>query len=156
MKPKPRPWDSSTFFPSLEHKFGADVTGVARALHDWACDRCGVEWPPGATYGGFVPHVEVAQKKMKLFKADIDGQIQWYSGTATYFLNEPPFCAPQKTAEFANRLKALGISIPLSQFKGKGPRTALRALAPEAVLGGFLETLDWVVESITGSRKPDP
>ncbi len=103
-----------------------------------------------------MPHLEVAQKRTKLFKADIGGQIQWYSRTSTYFLNEPPFCSPENTAEFISRLKALGILIPLSQFKGKGPRTILRDLEPESVLEGFLETLDWVLESITGSRKPGP
>ena len=74
----------------------------------------------------------------------------WTYGTVELqfqHMRRPPFAEEGKRKELANRLSAIGVSIPDEALK-KRPTFGLRLLLEPGHLDKFLEAFDWVLSEI--------
>jgi len=141
-----RQWDEPSFFRELEAQHGADVTGVARRLLEWAvANVTRVWWGKGKRSGSFVPILNYNGQDHQLMAVWTNGGVEIYFQWYQY---KPPFDSEERRQELLSRLNAIeGVALP-DDCITRRPGIPLAVLADETRLEQFLELFDWVVQEI--------
>ena len=138
-------WDEASFFAECEKLNGAAVTGVARAIFDWARTNGQVWFGSGAQSGSFGLTIPVADSKRYLFAVYTYGTIEVYF---QWLKNCLPF-DPHKRQEFLDRLNSVpGINLRADSISRR-PAIKLVALGQPDSLSRFIRALEWAVAEIS-------
>ncbi len=141
---EPRQWDESLFFSELSRRRGELETAVAQRLLNWAKDHgLSVWWGQGKKDGSFFPSYKNRLGQHFLFSVWTYGSVE----LQFQHMKIPPFAEEIKRKELAQRLSAIGVSIPEEALK-KRPTFGLNLLLEPVELGAFLESFDWVLSEI--------
>src|SRR4029077_7038656 len=100
-------------------------------------------WGEGMKDGSFFPMYDNEFGKNFLFSV-------WTYGTVELqfqHMKRPPFSDVEKRKELAQRLSAIGLSIP-DEALNRRPTFGLSLLSQPPALAMFLETFDWVLSEI--------
>jgi len=119
-----RQWDKATFFVDLIHRRGEQEAAVARRLLEWA-NKHGLRiwWGQGKKDGSFFPMYDNKFGKNFLFSVWTYGSVE----LQFQHMKTPPFAEEGKREELAQRLSAIGLSIPEEALK-KRPTFGLSLL----------------------------
>jgi len=139
-----RQWDKATFFVDLIHRRGEQEAAVARRLLEWA-NKHGLRiwWGQGKKDGSFFPMYDNKFGKNFLFSVWTYGSVE----LQFQHMKTPPFAEEGKREELAQRLSAIGLSIPEEALK-KRPTFGLSLLLEPGRLDRFLEAFDWMLSEI--------
>jgi len=136
--------DKATFFVDLIHRRGEQEAAVARRLLEWA-NKHGLRiwWGQGKKDGSFFPMYDNKFGKNFLFSVWTYGSVE----LQFQHMKTPPFAEEGKREELAQRLSAIGLSIPEEALK-KRPTFGLSLLLEPGRLDRFLEAFDWMLSEI--------
>ena len=139
-----RQWDEASFFLDLSQRRGEQEAGVARRLLEWA-NKHGLRvwWGQGKKDGSFFPMYDNKFGKNFLFSVWTYGSVE----LQFQHMKTPPFAEEGERKKLAQRLSAIGLSIPEEALK-KRPTFGLSLLKEPAALAKFLEAFDWVLSEI--------
>jgi len=139
-----RQWDEASFFLDLSQRRGEQEAGVARRLLEWA-NKHGLRvwWGQGKKDGSFLPMYDNKFGKNFLFSVWTYGSVE----LQFQHMKTPPFAGEGERKKIAQRLSAIGLSIPEEALK-KRPTFGLSLLKEPAALAKFLEAFDWVLSEI--------
>lgn len=141
-----RDWDEPSWFAELERKHDEASVAVARRIFAWARER-GLRFAfgRGRSDGSAFPVLERS------------GQNVWpialWTGPATVELQlqslaqRPPFDNPGLREQLRARLEETGLMIPAERLD-KRPTFKLSLLAEDALLAGFFDAVDWMLEQL--------
>jgi len=137
-------WDEASFFDALRKRRGEQETTVARKLLEWA-NKHGLRiwWGQGKQDGSFFPMYDNKFGKNFLFSAWTYGSVE----IQFQHMVRPPFDNEQKRKELAQRLSAIGLTIPEDALRRR-PTFHLSLLLEPGRLDGFLEAFDWMLSEI--------
>jgi hypothetical protein len=139
-----RQWDESSFFSALTQRQGEREAAVARQVLEWARDHgLSIWWGQGRIDGSFFPSYWSSFGQHLLFSVWTYGSVELLFQQ----MKRPPFAEESKRKELAERLLAIGVSIPEEALK-KRPKFGLKLLLEPGNLVAFLEVLDWVLSEI--------
>ena len=139
-----RQWDELSFFSDLSQRRGEQEAAIARRLLDWANEHgLRIWWGQGKKDGSFFPSYFNKFGQHLLFSVWTYGSVE----LQFQHMKRPPFAERGKRKELAQRLSAIGVSIPEEALK-KRPTFGLSVLTESAALAKFLETFDWVLSEI--------
>ena len=119
-----RQWDEASFFLDLSQRRGEQEAAVARRLLEWA-NKHGLRvwWGQGKKDGSFFPMYDNKFGKNFLFSVWTYGSVE----LQFQHMKTPPFAEEGKRKELAQRLSAIGVSIPEEALK-KRPTFGLSLL----------------------------
>ncbi len=139
-----RQWDELSFFLDLSQRRGEQEAAVARRLLDWA-NKHGLRiwWGRGKKDGSFFPMYDNRFGKNFLFCVWTYGSVE----IQFQHMKAPPLAERVKRKELAQRLSAIGLSIPEEALK-KRPTFSLSVLLEPGHLNSFVGAFDWVVSEI--------
>ena len=139
-----RQWDESSFFSELSQRRGEKEATVARRLLEWA-NKHGLRiwWGQGKKDGSFFPSYISRFGQHLLFSVWTYGNVE----LQFQHMKRPPFAEEWKRRELAQRLSAIGVSIPDEALKRR-PTFGLSLLLEPGHLDKFLETFDWMLSEI--------
>lgn len=139
-----RQWDEASFFLDLTQRRGEQEAAVARRLLEWA-NKHGLRawWGQGKKDGSFFPMYDNKFGKNFLFSVWTYGIVE----LQFQHMKTPPFDEEGERKKLAQRLSAIGLSIPEEALK-KRPTFGLSLLKEPAALAKFLEAFDWVLSEI--------
>jgi hypothetical protein len=141
---EPRQWDEGSFFSDLSQRRSEHEAAVARRLLNWAQDQgLRVWWGQGKKDGSFFPSYISRFGQHLLFSVWTYGSVE----IQFQHMKKPPFADEANRKELAQRLSAIGVSIP-EEALARRPAFGLRLLFEPDRLGNFLEVFDWVVSEI--------
>ena len=106
---EPRQWDESSFFLELSQRRSEQEAAVARRLLDWAKKHgLRIWWGQGKKDGSFFPSYVSRFGQHLLFSVWTYGSVE----LQFQHMKRPPFAEEAKRRELAQRLSAMGVSIP--------------------------------------------
>ena len=141
---EPKQWDELSFFSELSQRRGEHEAAVARRLLDWARSYgLGVWWGQGKKDGSFFPSYKNRSGQHFLFSVWTYGSIE----IQFQHMKLLPFAEETKRKELAQRLSAIGVSIPEDALKRR-PTFGLGLLLEPGHLETFVEAFDWVLSEI--------
>lgn len=128
----------------LQEKCTPDELEAARDIETWIEENA----IPFTTKDGFAARVNHAGSDHYLLKVRQRGEVRvWFE----YLANRPPFSDERLRLELLERLNRIpGVAISRDRIHGK-PAIPLLVLVPAEVRRVFLETLDWIIDSIRKS-----
>jgi hypothetical protein len=147
-----RKWDEASFFDILVARRGEQETAIARKLLEWANQHhLRIWWGEGEKDGSFFPMYDNVLGKNFLFS------VWTYGSVVLQFqhMRRPPFADLGKRQELAQRLSAIGLSIP-EEALTRRPTFALTLLREPTALTKFLDAFDWVLAEIKKAEKAEP
>ena len=111
---EPRKWDEASFFLDLSQRRGEQEAAVARRLLEWA-NKHGLRvwWGHGKKDGSFFPMYDNKFGKNFLFSVWTYGSVE----IQFQHMVRPPFDNARKRKDLAQRLSAIGLSIPEDALK---------------------------------------
>jgi hypothetical protein len=141
---EPRKWNEASFFLDLSQRRGEQEAAVARRLLEWATKHnLRIWWGEGKKDGSFFPMYNNKFGKNFLFSVWTYGSVE----LQFQHMKKPPFAEEGKRRELAQRLSAIGLSIPEETLK-KRPTFGLSLLLEPGRLDKFLEAFDWMLTEI--------
>ena len=141
---EPRKWNEASFFLDLSQRRGEQEAAVARRLLEWATKHnLRIWWGEGKKDGSFFPMYDNKFGKNFLFSVWTYGSVE----LQFQHMKKPPFAEEGKRKELAQRLSAMGLSIPEETLK-KRPTFGLSLLLEPGRLDKFLEAFDWMLTEI--------
>jgi len=141
---EPRKWNEASFFLDLSQRRGEQEAAVARRLLEWATKHnLRFWWGEGKKDGSFFPMYDNKFGKNFLFSVWTYGSVE----LQFQHMKKPPFAEEGKRKELAQRLSAIGLSIPEETLK-KRPTFGLSLLLEPGRLDKFLEAFDWMLTEI--------
>jgi len=141
---EPRKWNEASFFLDLSQRRGEQEAAVARRLLEWATKHnLRIWWGEGKKDGSFFPMYNNKFGKNFLFSVWTYGSVE----LQFQHMKKPPFAEEGKRKELAQRLSAIGLSIPEETLK-KRPTFGLSLLLEPGRLDKFLEAFDWMLTEI--------
>ena len=141
---EPRKWNEASFFLDLSQRRGEQEAAVARRLLEWATKHnLRIWWGEGKKDGSFFPMYDNKFGKNFLFSVWTYGSVE----LQFQHMKKPPFAEEGKRKELAQRLSAIGLSIPEETLK-KRPTFGLSLLLEPGRLDKFLEAFDWMLTEI--------
>ena len=141
---EPRKWNEASFFLDLSQRRGEQEAAVARRLLEWAIKHnLRIWWGEGKKDGSFFPMYDNKFGKNFLFSVWTYGSVE----LQFQHMKKPPFAEEGKRKELAQRLSAIGLSIPEETLK-KRPTFGLSLLLEPGRLDKFLEAFDWMLTEI--------
>lgn len=143
-----RQWDEETFFRVLGEK-EPKSTAAARSILQWAKDRgLGLAWGRGRTHGTFFPEFDHAGQQYRPIGVYTNGKVEVNFGGMQSL---PPFGDEEKRRELLTRLNQIG-GVNLSPASiATWTSFPLAALAADADMQHFLDTLDWLTREVRAS-----
>jgi hypothetical protein len=139
-----RQWDEASFFLDLSQRRGEQEAAVARRLLDWAHKHgLRIWWGQGKKDGSFFPSYVNRFGQHFLFSVWTYGRVE----LQFQHMKVLPFVEEGKRKELAQRLSAIGISIPDEALKRR-PTFGLSLLLEPARLDEFVGAFDWVLSEI--------
>ncbi len=141
-----RSWDEASFFSELEASCGADDTGVAREILDWAKGKSlRIAYGSGMIYGSFSLALDHKGEAHRLIGLYTNGLIELRFSWLQY---RPPFDDESKRLELLRRVNELpGVSLGPDAIT-RMPSIPLGTLRTPDALASFLGTLDWFIEEV--------
>ncbi len=137
-------WDEASFFDILLARRGEQETAIARRLLEWANEhRLRIWWGEGKKDGSFFAMYDNKFGKNFLFSVWTYGSVE----LQFQHMRRPPFADLGKRRELAQRLSAIGLSIP-EEALSRRPTFTLGVLKEPADLAKFLDAFDWVLAEI--------
>ena len=141
---EPRKWNEASFFLDLSQRRGEQEAAVARRLLEWANKQgLRVWWGRGNKDGSFFPMYDNRFGKNFLFSVWTYGSVE----LQFQHMKKPPFAEEGKREELAQRLSAIGLSIPEEALK-KRPTFGLSLLLKPGHLDKFVGAFDWMLTEI--------
>ena len=141
---EPRQWDESSFFSELSQRRGEQEAAVAQRLLDWAKNHSlRVWWGQGKKDGSFFPSYISSFGQHLLFSVWTYGSVE----LQFQHMKRPPFAEEAKRKELAERLSAIGVSIPAEALKRR-PTFGLDVLLTPSHFDEFVGVFDWVLSEI--------
>jgi hypothetical protein len=111
---EPRKWNEASFFLDLSQRRGEQEAAVARRLLEWATKHnLRIWWGEGKKDGSFFPMYDNKFGKNFLFSVWTYGSVE----LQFQHMKLPPFAEEGKRKELAQRLSAMGLSIPEEALK---------------------------------------
>jgi hypothetical protein len=136
-----RKWDEASFFDILRARRGEQETEIARRLLEWANEhRLRIWWGEGKKDGSFFPMYDNEFGKYFLFSVWTYGSVE----LQFQHMKRPPFADEGGRKQLAQRLTAIGLSIP-DEALNRRPTFGLSLLKEPAALARFLEAFDWAL-----------
>jgi hypothetical protein len=151
-----RQWDEASFFLDLSQRRGEEEAAVARQLLEWA-NKHGLRvwWGHGNKDGSFFPMHDNRFGKNFLFSVWTYGSVE----IQFQHMVRPPFDNAQKRRDLAQRLSAIGLTIPEDALRRR-PSFRLSLLLEPGRLDKFVGAFDWMlseikkVENVGDSNEP--
>jgi hypothetical protein len=139
-----RKWDEASFFLDLTQRRGEQEAAVARRLLEWATKHnLRIWWGEGKKDGSFFPMYDNKFGKNFLFSVWTYGSVE----LQFQHMKTPPFADEGKRKELAQRLSAIGLSIPEEALK-KRPTFGLSLLLEPGHLDKFVGAFYWMLSEI--------
>jgi len=147
-----RQWDEASFLLDLSQRRGEQEVAVARRLIEWA-NKHGLRvwWGQGKKDGSFFPMYDNKFGKNFLFSFWTYGSVE----LQFQHMKTPPFAEEGKRKELAQRLSAIGLSIPEEALK-KRPTFGLSLLLEPGHLDEFVGAFDWMLSEIKKVENNEP
>ena len=151
-----RKWNEASFFLDLSQRRGEQEAAVARRLLEWA-NKHGLRvwWGHGNKDGSFFPMYDNRFGKNFLFSVWTYGSVE----IQFQHMVRPPFDNAQKRKDLAQRLSAIGLTIPEDALRRR-PSFRLSLLLEPGRLDKFVGAFDWMlseikkVENVGDSNEP--
>ena len=145
------PWNESSFFEKLESNAGADQSGVARAILDWARSNASrIWWGRGTGTGSFVPILQRGREKHQLCSV----HTGWKStppGIETqfqYLASKKPFEDPEKRRELLRKFNTIpGVNFSADAIDRR-PSIPLAVFTSAAALRQLFDIFDWYQDQV--------
>ncbi|MDP9372174.1 MAG: hypothetical protein M3Q65_06910 [Chloroflexota bacterium] len=142
-------WDAPSFFQALSTRQGTGDADVAKKILDWADTRkLSLWWGYGKQEGHVAIGLNYQGAEYWPLAVLTSGRVEVRFGD---LLAQPPFEDESKSLELRERLNRLP-DIAISSTKTtKLPKLRLSTLRNGARLQAFLDTGDWIVQTIRGT-----
>jgi hypothetical protein len=159
VRPKGRQWNEESFYTKLGEEVGPEAVKVAQSIVEWIrplVTRIG--FGRGAEMGSIVPVLELERGRAKgglnvhFFVLWTYGQVEMYF---QWLKTKPPFDDNANRLELLRRINEIdGVALPEDAIERR-PSIRLEVLADPARLKKFEDAVEWGLEMIRSTLKPE-